>query len=100
MTHSAKCDPLLDRILSSSQMRRSIVILCPICCIKMATNGVVPAVLEPPQPGMEWKDSPVFKGSTKFEPLQDVQNIMITGGAGFMLVNLFPAVAANANTDL
>lgn len=31
-----------------------------------------------------WKDAPVFTGSTKFEPLPDVKNIMITGGAGFM----------------
>lgn len=33
-----------------------------------------------------WKDSPILKGSTKFEPLPDVKNIMITGGAGFMYV--------------
>jgi hypothetical protein len=31
-----------------------------------------------------WKDAPVLKGSTRFEPLPDVKNIMITGGAGFM----------------
>lgn len=31
-----------------------------------------------------WKDAPLLKGSTKFEPLPDVKNIMITGGAGFM----------------
>lgn len=31
-----------------------------------------------------WKDAPVLIGSTKFEPLPDVKNIMITGGAGFM----------------
>ncbi|KAK4462510.1 putative rhamnose biosynthetic enzyme [Cladorrhinum samala] len=31
-----------------------------------------------------WKESPVFTGSTKFEPLPDVKNIMITGGAGFI----------------
>ncbi|KAI0390022.1 dtdp-glucose-dehydratase [Xylariaceae sp. FL0594] len=31
-----------------------------------------------------WKDAPVFVGSTKFEPLPDVKNIMITGGAGFI----------------
>ena len=31
-----------------------------------------------------WKDAPVLTGSTKFEPLPDVKNIMITGGAGFM----------------
>jgi dTDP-glucose 4,6-dehydratase len=26
-------------------------------------------------------------GTTKYEPLPDVKNIMITGGAGFMWVN-------------
>ncbi|KAK2052327.1 dTDP-glucose 4,6-dehydratase [Colletotrichum caudatum] len=31
-----------------------------------------------------WKDAPLLKGSTKFEPLPDVKNIMITGGAGFI----------------
>jgi hypothetical protein len=31
-----------------------------------------------------WKEAPVLIGSTKFEPLPDVKNIMITGGAGFM----------------
>lgn len=31
-----------------------------------------------------WKEAPILKGSTKFEPLPDVKNIMITGGAGFM----------------
>lgn len=31
-----------------------------------------------------WKDAPVLTGSTKYEPLPDVKNIMITGGAGFM----------------
>lgn len=31
-----------------------------------------------------WEESPIFTGSTKFEPLPDVKNIMITGGAGFM----------------
>ncbi len=31
-----------------------------------------------------WKDAPVLTGTTKFEPLPDVKNIMITGGAGFM----------------
>lgn len=31
-----------------------------------------------------WKDAPVLTGSTEFEPLPDVKNIMITGGAGFM----------------
>jgi hypothetical protein len=31
-----------------------------------------------------WKDAPILTGSTKYEPLPDVKNIMITGGAGFM----------------
>ena len=31
-----------------------------------------------------WKEAPVLVGTTKFEPLPDVKNIMITGGAGFM----------------
>jgi dTDP-glucose 4,6-dehydratase len=31
-----------------------------------------------------WKDAPILTGTTKFEPLPDVKNIMITGGAGFM----------------
>jgi hypothetical protein len=31
-----------------------------------------------------WKEAPILTGSTKFEALPDVKNIMITGGAGFM----------------
>lgn len=31
-----------------------------------------------------WQEAPILIGSTKFEPLPDVRNIMITGGAGFM----------------
>lgn len=31
-----------------------------------------------------WKDAPILTGTTKFEPLPDVKNIMITGGSGFM----------------
>lgn len=31
-----------------------------------------------------WKEAPLLIGTTKFEPLPDVKNIMITGGAGFM----------------
>lgn len=31
-----------------------------------------------------WKRAPVLKGTTIFEPRQDVKNIMVTGGAGFM----------------
>lgn len=33
------------------------------------------------------KQAPVFTGSTKFEPLPDAKNILVTGGAGFMYVN-------------
>jgi hypothetical protein len=39
-----------------------------------------------------WKDAPVLTGSTKYEPLPDVKNIMITGGAGFMYVLSPPAL--------
>jgi hypothetical protein len=42
----------------------------------------------PPQGVVEddgvWRDAPILTGSTKFEPLADVKNIMVTGGAGFM----------------
>ncbi|ESA43367.1 hypothetical protein GE21DRAFT_4727 [Neurospora crassa] len=31
-----------------------------------------------------WRDAPVFTGTTKFDPLPDVKNIMVTGGAGFI----------------
>ncbi|KAK1826934.1 hypothetical protein QBC39DRAFT_376062 [Podospora conica] len=31
-----------------------------------------------------WRDAPVLIGTTKFTPLPDVKNIMITGGAGFI----------------
>jgi len=31
-----------------------------------------------------WKEAPVLIGTTKFTPLSDVKNIMVTGGAGFM----------------
>jgi len=31
-----------------------------------------------------WEDAPFLKGSTRFEPQSDINNIMITGGAGFM----------------
>jgi len=31
-----------------------------------------------------WKEAPVLIGTTKFTPLPDVKNIMVTGGAGFM----------------
>ncbi|KAI1457256.1 NAD(P)-binding protein [Annulohypoxylon moriforme] len=31
-----------------------------------------------------WKQAPILTGSTKFEPLPEVKNIMITGGAGFI----------------
>ncbi|KAL9036994.1 MAG: hypothetical protein Q9214_005890 [Letrouitia sp. 1 TL-2023] len=49
------------------------------------TNGVkskpVPKTLDT---SAVWEDAPVFKGTTKFEPLPDVKTIMITGGAGFI----------------
>ena len=31
-----------------------------------------------------WQEAPVLKGTTEFEPLPEVKNIMVTGGAGFM----------------
>ncbi|KAF1949080.1 NAD(P)-binding protein [Byssothecium circinans] len=31
-----------------------------------------------------WKKAPVLTGSTKFEPLEDAKNILVTGGAGFI----------------
>jgi len=31
-----------------------------------------------------WQHAPVLTGSTKFNTLPDVKNIMVTGGAGFM----------------
>lgn len=36
-----------------------------------------------------WKEAPVLKGTTKFEPLPDTKNILITGGAGFMFASLY-----------
>jgi len=33
-----------------------------------------------------WKEAPILKGTTKFEPLPDVRNILVTGGQGFMYV--------------
>ncbi|KAF2758509.1 NAD(P)-binding protein [Pseudovirgaria hyperparasitica] len=31
-----------------------------------------------------WREAPVFKGTTKFDPLPDMKNILVTGGAGFI----------------
>ena len=31
-----------------------------------------------------WKEAPILIGTTRFDPLPDVRNIMITGGSGFM----------------
>ncbi|KAJ0136430.1 Uncharacterized protein HZ326_20564 [Fusarium oxysporum f. sp. albedinis] len=31
-----------------------------------------------------WQHAPILTGSTKFEPQQDIKNIMITGGEGFI----------------
>lgn len=33
-----------------------------------------------------WREAPVLTGTTKFEPLHNAKNILITGGAGFMYV--------------
>lgn len=41
-----------------------------------------------------WRDAPVLTGSTKFAPLADCKNILVTGGAGFMFV--FPLLCAIA----
>jgi hypothetical protein len=35
-----------------------------------------------------WKQAPVLKGTTNFEPRSDVKNILVTGGAGFMYPSL------------
>jgi hypothetical protein len=35
-----------------------------------------------------WQQAPVLTGNTKFDPLPDARNILITGGAGFMYVKL------------
>ncbi|KAH0368362.1 dTDP-glucose 4,6-dehydratase, partial [Aureobasidium melanogenum] len=31
-----------------------------------------------------WEDAPFLQGSTRFEPQAEINNIMITGGAGFI----------------
>ncbi|KAF2019890.1 NAD(P)-binding protein [Aaosphaeria arxii CBS 175.79] len=31
-----------------------------------------------------WKQAPILKGTTRFEPLSDARNILVTGGAGFI----------------
>lgn len=33
-----------------------------------------------------WREAPVLTGTTKFAPLPDCKNILVTGGAGFMFV--------------
>ena len=35
-------------------------------------------------PAVNWKDSPIYKGSTQYDPVPGVKNVMVTGGAGFM----------------
>lgn len=57
----------------------------------MSTNSKLPPSPSESQDSMQffenfgvWKDAPVLTGTTKFEPLPDVKNIMITGGAGFI----------------
>lgn len=43
-----------------------------------------------------WKEAPILTGTTKFEPLPDVKNIMITGGAGFMFVTPLESILKNS----
>ncbi len=38
----------------------------------------------PSQKVVDFKTSPIFIGQTKFDPLPDAKNILITGGAGFI----------------
>lgn len=33
-----------------------------------------------------WREAPVLTGTTRFAPLPDCKNILVTGGAGFMFV--------------
>ncbi|KAL8693437.1 MAG: hypothetical protein Q9218_001747 [Villophora microphyllina] len=47
-------------------------------------NGSQKPVPHPLDVSEIWKDAPIFKGTTKFEPLPDVGTMMITGGAGFI----------------
>ena len=58
------------------------------CCIKHSTDTVASTGANGRSNFFEeygvWKDAPILTGSTKFDPLPDVKNIMITGGAGFM----------------
>ncbi|KAI1180567.1 hypothetical protein F4777DRAFT_585441 [Nemania sp. FL0916] len=56
--------------------------------MRVTTNGNHPAV-ESNTNGYYhdssiWRNAPLLTGSTKFDPLPDVKNIMITGGAGFI----------------
>lgn len=37
-----------------------------------------------PQDDEAWREAPILVGHTKFDPLHDVQNILVTGGEGFM----------------
>ncbi|USP77352.1 Trifunctional UDP-glucose 4,6-dehydratase/UDP-4-keto-6-deoxy-D-glucose 3,5-epimerase/UDP-4-keto-L-rhamnose-reductase RHM1 [Curvularia clavata] len=54
--------------------------------VSMATGRRSSTVLNPRSYVKEelWKKAPVFTGSTCFAPLEDVKNILITGGAGFI----------------
>ena len=45
-----------------------------------------------------WQHAPVLTGSTKFEPLPDVKNIMVTGGAGFMCCLPVPRAGAQSRS--
>ncbi|KAL8899007.1 MAG: hypothetical protein Q9192_001788 [Flavoplaca navasiana] len=47
-------------------------------------NGVQETAPIPLDSGDIWKDAPILKGTTQFDPLPDVGTIMITGGAGFI----------------
>ncbi|KAI1143899.1 NAD(P)-binding protein [Hypoxylon sp. FL0543] len=54
-----------------------------------STNGVHPSSSKTTKPRFFedhgiWKQAPVLIGTTKYESLPDVKNIMVTGGAGFI----------------
>ncbi|KAF2088168.1 NAD(P)-binding protein [Saccharata proteae CBS 121410] len=57
-----------EELMSKKRRRRSSTVLNP-------RASVEPAV---------WTRAPLLTGTTKFEPLHDAKNIMVTGGAGFI----------------